>query len=338
MISLKHHLFRKVGHEAENTYRHIIDLLLQGLAMHAVQGERVEHERFRADMDSFATQLTSAVEPAELLVTTGELVRTLQEYNRSTSAFIERQNTELHKMVSMLTQTIIKVGANSENSASRLRDIEKALEQAHLVKDIELVKIRLSECLATVREEATRQKADAQSTIVALERELQHSGPNADGAAREKERDPVTGLFSRNEAELALRAAAADAEGKFLLVAIVNRVQTINARFGYAVGDRLMAACAQHYRTSLSASDELYRWQGPAFLAILGRQARIDQVRGEIRRFASARLEDAVEVGNRTVIVPVSSNWSVFPVSSPPEALSKKIDAFVATQVTRDYA
>jgi GGDEF domain-containing protein len=330
MISLKHYLFPEADQNAARAYRHIIDLMLQGLALHDGQGEQIEYERFRADMDRFATHLISDVEPAELLA--------LEQYNRSTSALIERQNTALHHLVSALTQTIIKVGANRETSAAGLREIEKVLEQTRMVKDIERLKIRLSEFLETVREQAARQKADTQNTIVALERELQLSAQDAQGVPRVRDRDPVTGLLSRNEAELALKAAAASADGKFVVVAVVNRVQTVNARFGYAVGDRLMATCAQHYRARLSASDELYRWHGPAFLGLLSRQVRIDQVRGEIRLFASAKLESMVEVGNRTVHIPVSSNWSVIPAAPPPEALSKKIDTFIATQVTRDYA
>src|SRR5579872_3076813 len=289
MISLKSYLYRE-GRETENVYLHIIDLMFQALAVHAVPGEPSDYERFRAGIDRFATTLNSNAKPAELLVTAGELMQTLEEYNRSTTAFIQRQNSELHKMVSMLTQTIIRAGANSETSVAKLREIEQALEQARIFKDVQLLKTRLSECLETVREEFARQKADSQNAMAALERELERSSQRADMLAQQKQRDPVTGLLSRNEAEKAIQAAVASPEGKFVMVAVVSRVLSINARFGYAVGDHLLSTCARHYRAGLGASDELYRWQGPALLGILSRHARIDQVRGEIRRFASAKL------------------------------------------------
>lgn len=336
MISLKNYLYRE-GRDTEDAYLHIIDLMLQGLALHAVQGEEADYDRFRADIERFGTILTSDAKPAELLVTTGELVRTLEEYNRRTTTFIRRQNSELHNMVSMLTQTIIKVAASSEISVTKLREIEQALEQARMVKDIQLLKMRLGECLETVRDEAARQQADSRNAIAALEQELQISCEQSDTVPELKEHDPVTGLLSKNNVERAIQAAAASPVGKFLVVAVVSRVHAVNARFGYAIGDRMLATCAQHYRAALSGSDELYRWHGPAFLGILSRQARIEQVREEIRRFASAKLEDTVELGNRTVLIPISSNWSVMPVTSPPEALLKRVAAFAAAQTPRDY-
>jgi len=312
MISLKSYLSRD-GRESENAYLHIIDLMLQGLVAHAVQGESSDYERFRAGVDRFTKTLTANVKPADLVATAGELVRTWEEYDRSTTAFIQRENCELHNMVSMLTQTIIKVGANDDTSAAKLREIEKGLEQAKIFKDVQLLKTRLSECLETVQEELARQKADSQNAMAALEQELERSCQRADMLAQQKQRDPVTGLLSRNEAEKAIQ------------------------RFGYAVGDHVLSTCARHYRAGLSASDELYRWRGPAFLGILSRHARIDQVRGEIRQFASAKLEDAVDLGDRVVLIPVSSNWSVMPFTAPPESLLKKVAAFTAAQVSRDY-
>ncbi|HTS49422.1 MAG TPA: GGDEF domain-containing protein [Bryobacteraceae bacterium] len=336
MISLKSYLSRD-GRESENAYLHIIDLMLQGLVAHAVQGESSDYERFRAGVDRFTKTLTANVKPADLVATAGELVRTWEEYDRSTTAFIQRENCELHNMVSMLTQTIIKVGANDDTSAAKLREIEKGLEQAKIFKDVQLLKTRLSECLETVREELARQKADSQNAMAALEQELERSCQRADMLAQQKQRDPVTGLLSRNEAEKAIQATVGSPEGKFVMVAVVSRVLSINERFGYAVGDHVLSTCARHYRAGLSASDELYRWRGPAFLGILSRHARIDQVRGEIRQFASAKLEDAVDLGDRVVLIPVSSNWSVMPFTAPPESLLKKVAAFTAAQVSRDY-
>jgi GGDEF domain-containing protein len=336
MISLKSYLYRE-ERETENVYLHIIDLMFQALAVHAVPGEPSDYERFRAGLDRFATILNSNAKPAELLATAGDLVRTLEEYDRSTTAFVRRQNSELHKMVSMLTQTIIKVGASSETSAAKLREIERALEQASMFKDVQLLQTRLSECLETVRQESARQKTESQNAMAALEQELQRSREVASSATESQQRDPVTGLLSRNEAAKAIQAAAASPQGKFVVVAVVSRVLSVNARFGYAVGDHVLSTCAQHYRAGLAASDQLYRWHGPAFLGILSRRARIDQVRGEIRRFASAKLEDAVNLGNRVVLIPVFSNWSVMPVTPPPEAILKKVEAFTAAQVCRDY-
>lgn len=241
-------------------------------------------------------------------------------------------------MVSMLTDTVIKIGASSEASVSKLRDIEKALAQARMVEDIKILKMRLGECLENVHAEVERQKADGQSAIAHLQQGLNMPGQPVQAFAHPKDADPVTGLPSKREAEKALRYAVASPAGKFVIVVVVNRVNAVNARFGYAAGDQILTRCAAHFRAGLSQSDEMYRWHGPAFLAILSRNTRIDEVRSEIRRFADAHLEQNIEVGNRSILIPVSSNWSVLPPAASFEALQKKIEAFTAAQIPREYA
>jgi len=338
MISLRSYLRGDGVPDSEATYRNVVDLIIQGIALHTVHGEEAAYEQFQADVERLANTLAADAKPAELMVAAGELTRALEDYGRSTTEFIERQNCELHNMVSMLTQTVIKVGANSEASAAKLREIEKALAQARIVEDIKVLKMRLGECLNTVHAEAERQKAEGKATIAKLQSELSATRDRAGTVARPKEVDTVSGMPSKREAEKALRSLAASPEDKYVIVVVVNRVNAINARFGYAVGDQILTRCAQQFRTGLAESDELYRWQGPAFLAILPRKTRVDEVRSEIRRFADEHLEQTIEIGNRTVIVPVSSNWSVLTPSSSFDALLKKIEAFTAAQVSRDYA
>jgi diguanylate cyclase (GGDEF)-like protein len=139
------------------------------------------------------------------------------------------------------------------------------------------------------------------------------------------------------EAEIAIDTAFRSPAGKFVLVAVCSRVQAVNARFGYAVGDRVLSAFAEQFKQNLSSRDQIFRWQGPTLVAILDRTDRIDRVRSEIRQFADVKLEKTMEVGHRTVLIPISASWSIFPVTSPKDAFLKQIEAFTAAQSPRDY-
>ncbi len=122
-----------------------------------------------------------------------------------------------------------------------------------------------------------------------------------------------------------------------MFIAVVNRVQAVNARFGYAIGDQVLAIAAQQIRAALSADDKVCRWQGPALLAILTRPENLMTVRDEIRRFADKKLEKTFVVGTRSVLLPISTSWTVFPIAAPVEALLRKIEIFTAAQISHDY-
>jgi GGDEF domain-containing protein len=335
MISLKSYLARDT--EAEAAYRRIIGLFLQGIALHAVEGDKADFERFRDDIDRCIATLSPKTPMSELLVVVGGALRAMEDYNQRTSKFVHRQSTELQHMVSMLTQTVITIGSSSETSVNRLQNIEKSIESTRAVEDIQILKLRLSECLEAVREEAQRQKDDGESALNNLKQELESSRDRLGSFKAAPEMDEATGLPGKAEADKAIRTAMASPKGKFLLIAVCSRVQAVNARFGYAVGDRILAAFAEHFKKGLSARDQVYRWQGPALVALLDRAERLDRVRAEIREFADAKLEKTTEVGQRTVLIPISASWSVFPLAPPLDAFLKQMEAFTAAQTPRDY-
>ena len=51
----------------------------------------------------------------------------------------------------------------------------------------------------------------------------------------------------------------------------------INTRFGYSVGNQVFHLYSKHLAQSLQQHDELYRWTGPGFIALIERAAETKQ-------------------------------------------------------------
>jgi GGDEF domain-containing protein len=336
MISLKSFFSRDT--DAEATYRRVIGLFLQGISLHSVEGDKGDFDRFKEDIDKCLAVLSPETPVSELLVVVGGALRAMEDYNQRTGKFVRRQTTELQHMVSMLTKTIITIGASSDQSVSRLQSIEKSIESTQKVEDIQILKLRLGECLEAVRIESERQQRDGRDALESLKKELESSQETMGSTNVKPNLDAATGLPGKAEAERAIRAALESPPGKFVVIAVCSRVQAVNARFGYAVGDHMLGAFAGHFKKGLSAGDQLFRWQGPALVALLERAERIDRVRTEIRRFADVKFDQTTEVGQRTVLIPISASWSIFALAPPLEAALKQLEAFTAAQAPRDYA
>jgi GGDEF domain-containing protein len=336
MISLRSYLSRDTG--AETTYRRVIGLFLQGIALHSVEGDKADYDRFREDIEKCMAVLSPETPVSELLVVVGGALRAMEDYNQRTSKFVRRQNTELQHMVSMLTKTIITIGASSEQSVNRLQSIEKSIESTQKVEDIQILKLRLSECLEAVRDESERQQRDGRDALANLKKELENSQEMMGSIKVAPNLDEATGLPGKADAERAIRTALESPKGKFVVIAVCSRVQAVNARFGYTVGDRMLGAFAEHFKKGLSARDQLFRWQGPALVALLERAERIERVRTEIRQFADVKFDKTTEVGQRTVLIPISASWSIFALAPPLEVFMTQLEAFAAAQAPRDYA
>jgi kynureninase len=70
-------------------------------------------------------------------------------------------------------------------------------------------------------------------------------------------------------------------------------------------------------------------------MALLFRTSTELEIKRELARLVGAQAEEVVEIGNRSILLPVSSNWALFPVNAPARVIREKADQFVASQATR---
>jgi GGDEF domain-containing protein len=326
MLSLKR--FLNATDEA-TAWRRIVSLLLEKIGSAAVEGNTDEREAFRGEMSHFRESADSE-ESAELLfVTAGSAVQALETYNHRITAQLRKQAGELRSVVSMITETALKIGGENTRSAQRLQEIGDKFEKAGAMDDLHTLKSHLGDCLQSFREEAQRQKAESDATIQSLQQEIERR-PMRGGVVEDL--DQVTGLPRQSAGILALQQAAQSGKRTCVLVMVVKGVQSVNARFGFEVGDNMLRTFKENIEKQLLRADRLFRWHGPAILVLMQRPETIEQVRAQLRRMLDAHIEETFDVDGRSVLIPISAAWLVFSLTPPGALAVKQIQAFVATQ------
>ncbi len=326
VISLRKFLLLS-DEEREEAILRGLKLLLHGIWLHAVEGDRTDYDAFRADLAGLEAKLDEANTPPEILFLIGSVLKALEEYNNRTMKTLRQRASELQSMVGMLTRTVSSVSVANDRTATRLHDIEQQLEKTSEIESIVVLRLRLSECLDAIRQEAEEHKKEAASTVQELHQGLQIIQSAAEAHTQI---DSVTGLPLRARAEQAFAQAIQLRRSYFAAVFVVERVQSINVRFGYAVGDEVLRCFQRWLVQNLSASDRLFRWNGPAIVVLLERPGPLEKVRGEISKLTKTRLEQTVAIGSRSVLLPVSTGWTVMPVAPPGKLLLHRIDGFVS--------
>jgi len=201
------------------------------------------------------------------------------------------------------------------------------------LEDVRIMKVRLSDCLADIRTEAERQEMQMGETIEQLSQGLDQARR---GLAGVEEKDAVTGLPGRSEAEAVLAQAGRAGPQAYAAVMVLDRLQTLNARFGRQAGDEVLMEFAGMVQRQLDPNDRLYRWSGPALLAFLPRAESLEMVRNEIGRIMETRLEHSIQTPSRDILVPIAARWTVFPMMAAPRLFYQKIDTFAAQPTARD--
>jgi|GEM_PF-945820 len=316
-----------------NALTRTVALLLETIEKHAVRGNAVDYEKFRGEVAGVREEFARHPAAGEILILAGKTVAALEEYNSRTGRFVQQHCTELQSMVVMLTRAMTTIGSGSAASLARLQDIERQLEGASMLEDIQAAKARMSDCLENLRGEITLQREQSSRAVSELRTAIDQSNERA--AARvsvEVRTDPLTGFPERAAAEAALTAAIRERLPVFVVVFIVERLDLINARFGHEVGDQCLLFLREHILKAAVGPDRLFRWTGPALFALLHRKEPLRKVREDLNRALSHRFTRTANVGNREVLLPVAVNWmAIDPAEVQPlSRVFHDVDAFLS--------
>jgi diguanylate cyclase (GGDEF)-like protein len=310
-----------------------LQILIRGIALHAIEGDPADLTFLRERMAAIADKLNDQSSPDDLLVGIGKTLRALEEYNRRSAVVFKGQVDELRDMLNTMTATVMFITSSSETSVKQLSAIESKLQRAQTLEDTRRVKEYMAECLTIVRAESQRLQSDARAKINSLKSDVERLSSRLKAASTEDSQDPVTGLPGRFVAEQAI--AAKIMSGKDFVIALfsLDRMVSINGRFGHQVGDEILVTGAKILAQRLTGTT-LYRWSGPAFAAVFDPSVSVPVAETRAQQAAALRVEKNIETGDRTVLIVVTASCHLQRITAkmPPDSVFKSMDSFVAAR------
>lgn len=326
-------LFNRSGRETPLTQ--VVSLLLEKLISGAVIADDDEYAAFRADINRMQAFVRQEPSPEKIVFTAGSATLVMEAYNRSINDIVRKERKELKNIVTLMTETVAAIAGENGKSIEKLRDIRGLLESRGAA-DLDALKQQLGECLRVFREETLRQKEEAESEIMALRREIE-LGARTVASPELHALDSATNLPPKEACVHAMHESIPPGKRRYVVVMVVTRLQAINARFGYEVGSRVLRHFGEFMQQQLSPGDRLFRWRGPALVALLESTEPLDQIRNRIRRIMELRVEQTLDIEGRSVMIPVSAAWSAFQIITTVAAAEKQIEIFTASQSSHEY-
>lgn len=327
MISLKRYLRSS---ETDAGMLRAVNLLLEGIGLHAVEYDETDRHMFRASISKLEAQLAERPDPGTALVVAASAVKEMEYYNRQIEKTAKSLAVELHAIVNMLTKKIVEISDAGEKASTNLETIERQLVKASQVEDIRVLRMRLDEALQGLQQESIRQRRSTAGLTREFQSDVERLRTKTQRPSERAETDPVTGLPGPEAVRACLSNALKKGGQHYAAVLAINRLEMIINRYGAGIGDQMFLAACQHFAQRLSANDHLFRWNNSTLLAMLERAGTLQDVQTEIERIGSARLEKTVKLEQRSILLAVSADWMVIPLTQcpTPGLLMKKIDDF----------
>jgi GGDEF domain-containing protein len=330
LVSLKGVL--RIGKPTAADYVRSLQTLLAGISRSTIDGREDELAAFRETLLRLSSEIREQSAAAELEQTVAASLEHLRAYNDRFSKLNVGKMAELKSVMRTMTETITFLSESRTRSVHQLHFFERQMEQAAHLDDIRLLRAKLTSCLDTVREETVRLHTETKAGPEAVGAQIARPVVAVESAPRFGSMDQVTGLPSRKVAEQALSDVVSGSHDFVLALFIVNRLPGINARYGREIGDEVMLRVSNHFAQHLASSTLLYRWNGPALVALAETDGKEQEIKTAWAKTASQKHEFSLDSQQRSVFVMVETSVSFFAANaatSLPE-LFRSLDHAVA--------
>lgn len=240
---------------------------------------------------------------------------------------------ELKAVMRTMTDTITFLSESRSTVVHQLTFIERQLEEATELDDIRLLRPRLNECLEAVRQETARLQEESSAHSATVRTQM---GINSAGTASRRlgSLDLATGLPGRPAAERLLGEKSAGGIRCSLAVFVPERLAFVTKRHGPEGEAEVLLHVAHHLSKQMPPKAWLYRWSGPAFLAIRAvpeGESADDHLWHQI---AGKHIEKTLTSERRSALVRVtlSCKAAVTLPFAPLDSMLKELDQFVTLQ------
>jgi GGDEF domain-containing protein len=320
--------------------------LVESLRDHLFYWDQPHYESVRAELDRILDALKNQPPPSTVLVYAGTLAEKVEYHCHNVQRMVDGSVSELQDIIRVLISAMDEVRTDSEKAASELRNIEEMIARTSTADQLRLAKVYLAHALQRLREkeEDRRQKAaklvithdvnSRDSYDAGAPLEISEASPPTEAPspppleggqfgnlaahlnrgsrqvnADEPQLDPFTGLPNKAAAKDCFALLGPNPAHVYAAAFFVRQMEQINARYGSKTGNEVLSLCAQHIgRVLLRPADQLFRWDGPRFVALLEREDSLMDVRRELRRVIPGRFRCELRAGSMLLSVAVAAD------------------------------
>ena len=309
-------------------------LLLHCMMMHAVEADIPLRIQFQRQIGGISSSLHDESSLTEVDMAVAQTIRAFEDYHQQASETFKLQGKELRDLVSSMAEAVAFMATETETSMKQLGLAQTKLRRAIQVQDPREMKTCVQESLSLIFTESKRMEFESRVKTEALGAEVERLKDLLQSAKLVASEDPTTGLPGRAAAEQAIEENVSGGNEFSVALFVIDRLVSINGRFGRFVGDQVLVNGAIGLAGRLRGAT-LYRWSGPCFLAIFDPSLSARIAEASAKQAAGLRLEKEFQIGERNALVVITSTLHLQRVD-PASAASAVIQAIDACLITDD--
>lgn len=315
-------------------YVRLLQQTLSDIVPAAPDGD-VQAVRLRTGLSAISSRITEQASIEDLSNAVDAAVALIRKYQSGVVERATQQLTELKAVMRTMTDTITFLSESRSTVVHQLTFVERQLEETTELEDIRLLRPRIAECLELVRQETARLQAESAAHSEAVRQQM-GLPPSPENTGQVTGRrlgtlDLATGLPGRVAAERLLADKLSSGLRCSLAVFVPERLGFIGRRHGREAEDEVLLHVAQHLSKLMPQGSHLYRWTGPALLAVRVTSDSPDKAEQIWRHMASKSCEKTIGNERRSALlrILIACETQIADTDKPLSTVLDQLDDFV---------
>jgi GGDEF domain-containing protein len=296
----------------------------------------VQAVRLKTGLTAILSRITEQATVEELTNAVDTATDLLRKYHSGAAQRASQQLMELKGVMRTMTETITFLSESRSTVVHQLTFVERQLEAATELDDIRLLRPRLAECLELVRQETARLQAESAAHTEAVRQKMGLGNQSGDAAPSRRlgSLDVATGLPNRSAAERLIAEKSGSGLRCSLAVFVPERLGFVAKRHGREAEDEVLLHVAQHLTKLIPSGSYLYRWTGPALLALRVSSDTPEHDEQVWRHIAGKSCEKTIGNERRSALLRITlACYAVHTGDTPASELLGKLDEFVTQSI-----
>jgi diguanylate cyclase (GGDEF)-like protein len=312
MISILKQIERLASEDkCRKAYRRMVESILHTTREHILVTDTEEHTWFCASLENFMERLREDSSPTNVEVVGALVTKTLADHYSKVSRQAETREQELKRIINLLTECAGRLDNQNRQFYVQLRQSVQNFQSISQLEDIAFLRKKLSEQVSHLQDAVGRQEASAGGLVARLQAELDAARNEIEALSQAASTDPLTQLPARRAAEKLIRELVEQDEPFSIGIAVIERLDLINLRYGSLVGDSVLRRFSRVLRSQLPKRALLCRWGGPAFVAVLERTPAAD-LKASLQKILATIAAQPVEAeGKASGMFHITSRYAV---------------------------
>ncbi len=312
MISIRKHIERLSGEDkVRRSYRRLVESILNTTRESILVTDAEEHSWFSASLENFIDRLREDGSVTNVEVINALVTKTLADHYGRLHRQTETREQELKRIIHLLTETAARLDHENRQFYLELRQSVQNFQNISQIEDISYLRKKLSEQVAHLENALGRQEGSAGSLVVRLQAELDAARKELEALSQGSVTDALTQLPTRRVAEKLIRELVERGDAFCVAMAVVERLDLINVRYGNVVGDAALRRFASTLKGHLPSRTFLCRWGGPAFV-LIDEGATAGELKAALQKILAGIASQPVEAEGRTSgLFHVTSRYAV---------------------------